>query len=418
MGIIFLTNSISPHQLPFCAELAKRFCHGAMAYLYTEPMSEGRIKLGWCASVGDFGLKIEYWPSEHNSGDVENCDLLIADIRDIAIFNKRAKRAARTFYISERWFKPPFGILRLLHPKYLMMAYRLVRLLKSSPGFLYLPQGIHAARDMARLCGLLAGDLRCLFRAPKLDFEKCPGGRIWLAQGREDPKAQRKYCLGKMRMWGYFVEPSKYPCQRSQSEDSNNNSKLATPNSPTKLTQSQLTTHNCLRVLWVGRLLKLKRVDTIIRAVGEIAKSQSPSNSNSNSNFHIQLDIYGTGTEETKLKKLAAKYGEAIKFYPPVPIDEVRKLMHNHDVYVLSSNAYEGWGAVVSEALEEGMKVLGTYEAGSSATILPDCNLFHAGNWRELLELLQANIKTIGIGEWTASNAAQVFANAIVKNEC
>ena len=103
---------------------------------------------------------------------------------------------------------------------------------------------------------------------------------------------------------------------------------------------------------------------------------------------------------------MAAKYGDKIKFYPPVTINEVRKLMREHDVYVLSSNGYEGWGAVVSEALEEGMAVIGTYEAGASATILPESNLFHAGDWRRLKMLLEGNVEKVGIGPWTAKSAA------------
>ena len=141
-------------------------------------------------------------------------------------------------------------------------------------------------------------------------------------------------------------------------------------------------------------------MDTIVHAVGELA-----------TRLNITLDIYGTGPEETKLKKVAAKYGDAIRFYPPVPIGEVRKLMRGHDVYVLASNGYEGWGAVVSEALEEGMRVLGTYESGASATILPKERLFHAGDWRALLRLLEresrGELPPCSIGEWTAAKAAE-----------
>ena len=384
MDIIFLTNSISPHQLPFCTELAKLLDASSMAYLYTEPMSEERLKLGWSHSVDNLDLKIEHWPSKRNRDEVENCELLIADIRDVEIFNKRAKRGASTFYISERWFKPPLGILRLLHPKYFMMAHRLIRLLRSSACFLYLPQGVHAARDMARLCGLFAGDLRCLFRAPKLDFERRPGGRIYIReQGIGNREQGEKYCLDKMRMWGYFVEEGRGKREVVRDE-------------------------TVLRVLWVGRLLNLKRVDTIVRAVGEHANLKRVDNSLPK----ITLDIYGTGPEETRLKKLAAKYGDCIKFYPPVPIDEVRKLMREHDIYVLASNAYEGWGAVVSEALEEGMKVIGTYEAGSSATILPKECLFKSGDYVVLRKMLadSAGLPLLDKEIWSAKNAATVFA--------
>ena len=135
----------------------------------------------------------------------------------------------------------------------------------------------------------------------------------------------------------------------------------------------------------------------------------------------ITLDIYGTGPEENRLKKMAAEYGDAIKFHPPVPITEVRRLMREHDVYVLGSNGYEGWGAVVSEALEEGMKVIGTYEAGSSATMLPESCLFHAGDWRRLSRLLaqcaeekcHTALKGQGIGDWTANRAAEWLVGCV-----
>ena len=62
---------------------------------------------------------------------------------------------------------------------------------------------------------------------------------------------------------------------------------------------------------------------------------------------------------------------DMVMFMPAQPMEKVRELMREHDLFVLASNAYEGWGAVVSEALEEGMRVLGTFEAGASAAILP-----------------------------------------------
>jgi glycosyltransferase involved in cell wall biosynthesis len=98
-----------------------------------------------------------------------------------------------------------------------------------------------------------------------------------------------------------------------------------------------------------------------------------------------------------------------ISFHSPVAIDEVRKLMRKYDVYVLSSNAYEGWGAVVSEALEEGMKVVGTYEAGSSATMLPSDNLFYAGDWKALMNLLSTGVNSCSIGHWRVGNAASAI---------
>ena len=161
-----------------------------------------------------------------------------------------------------------------------------------------------------------------------------------------------------------------------------------------------------LRLLWAGRMLKLKRVDTVIRAVGGLSTSPAW--------VKIILDIYGSGPDESRLRKIAARYGDAIRFFPPVPIDEIRGVMREHDMLVLASDSNEGWGAVVSEALEEGLKVLGTHEAGASAAMLPKEDLFHAGDWRRLAELLRrcadekfaGTLKGQGIGEWTVRRAA------------
>lgn len=389
MDIIFLTNSISPHQVPLCAAMARRLRDGSVMYIYTEPITEDRQKLGWSGVSAEKALKISQFTKGCESRVVENCQVLLADIRDVRLFERRAEKGLITLYISERWFKPPIGILRMLHPKYFVMAWKFVKLLRCSDKLVYLSQGIHASRDMARLCGLFVGDLRCLFRAPKLDFEHKPGGRIYLASSslQLPTTTTTKYCLDKMRMWGYYVEPSKFDALPVQEAS------------------------DVVRVLWVGRLLNLKRVDTIVRAVGEHANLKRVDNSLPK----ITLDIYGSGPEEKRLKKMAAKYGDCIKFYPPVPIAKVRKLMREHNVYVLSSNAYEGWGAVVSEAIEEGMKVVGTYEAGSSATILPKECLFHAGDYAALIKLLQKSnmLPSVGNETWAAENAADALIHMI-----
>lgn len=384
MKCVLLTPWISPHQLPLAEAIVKLIGGGNFVYFYLEPPPPNHVLWGWDK------LGKEKWCRLGCIDDkvLLDCEVLLSGVRNVSLFKARAKLGKQTCYMSERWFKPPIGMFRLLHPKYLLMSWRLVKLMRQTPSFTYLPIGIHAARDMARLSGLFAGDLKCLFHRPELDFEKKPGGKIWLKNDGDG----KRYCLDKMRMWGYFVEPSQLP--------------------HAQLLHSPTSHSSTLKVLWVGRLLKLKRVDTIIRAVGELAKSQFPSNANSNSNFHIQLDIYGAGPEERRLKKMASKYGDCIIFHPPVSVVEVRDLMRSHDLYVLASNGYEGWGAVVSEALEEGMNVIGTYEAGSSATILSTDKLFHAGDWRCLMKKLSSQClekSTAGEFLWSANAAAKLF---------
>ena len=412
---VLYTNTISPHQLPLAKELAARVGDDNFRYIYTEVADKDHGGLGWTLDVPDWCIHASDAEADNW---LESADALLSGLRCFDLFERRAKKGLKSYYMTERWFKPPIGIFRLLHPRYFGYARRLCRMMGSGD-VVGLPIGIHAACDMARLCGLMHGDLRCLFRTPKLDFERKSGGRISLQLQTPTPTQSPKYCLDKMRMWGYFVEASRQSSvvsHQCQSQLSTNDYPLATNHYPLTTNDYPPTT---IKVLWVGRLLNWKRVDTIIRAVGELAVSSQQlavsddsTRSTRSTRLNISLDIYGTGPEETRLKKLAAKYGDVIKFYPPVPIEDVRRLMREHDVYVLASNAYEGWGAVVSEALEEGMKVIGTYEAGSSATILPGGCLFHAGDIKALLYKLE-NTFDIGvdISEWLPNSAAIALAN-------
>lgn len=363
MKFVFYTNSVSPHQLPLARELIRHLGVDDYRYVYTDEQTEERKKMGW-AGVADgcWPFVVRYDRSDKISSWLENADILMSSIRNLDLFESRAIRGLKTFYCSERWFKPinvggigregsrinlnlP-GWIRLFHPKRFSMAKRLAALIGNCNGFRYLPMGVWADKDMEFICRIF-GVNKFKYRA-------------------------------KRRLWGYFVEPAAGLLARS-------------------------STDARLRVLWVGRLLGLKRVDTIMRAVCAHAKLRRKDNSLKD----ITLDIYGTGPQERLLKKMSSGHGEVIKFHKSVSISEVRKLMHEHDVYVLSSNSFEGWGAVVSEALEEGMKVLGTYEAGASATILPETNLFHAGDWRRLQQLLESDIPDVGIGKWNARSAAK-----------
>ena len=368
MKFAFYTNIISPHQLPLAREIIARLGAATYRYVYLFDVGRERSSLGWGGDRPNWCVSAT---SSEGREWLENADFMLCGYRDIGVMERRAAKGLRTAYTSERWFKPWTGILRLLHPGYFWMACRFVRLIKTGK-VSYLPMGIWAARDMARLVGLFSGDLRCLYHTPKLDYAAEPMGAI------------RGYPW--MKLWGYFVAPATTVLIPAQEADE--------------------TQARALRVLWVGRLLRLKRVDTLFKAV-YAAQTRYP----------ITLTIVGQGPEQAHLAKLdrrlAKKYGVAspITVHAAVSVAEVRAFMRSHEVYVLPSNAYEGWGAVVSEALEEGMEVLGTYEAGSSATVLPQENLFHAGDWRTLRDKLVRYAETRqrrcqGIGMWSAKQAA------------
>ena len=303
-----------------------------------------RRKVGWKLEANYQNGPI----TEEADKRAEECEVLIEMIREMELMERRERKGLKTAFVSERWLKPLVvkgmrlpAILRLLVPSYCRMVRRFVRLM-DNPNFWVLPCGVHAARDFVRLYRLMKGDWRCLFRTPKVSIARELGGAV---DG-----------FPRMKLWGYFVEggSASKKCERGG---------------------------QVLKILWCGRMLDWKRVDVLIKAFKQASKQRE-----------MALQIVGEGPEQARLKRLAGDLGEeALKWSPGkisfsgyVPNSRVRELMHEADVYVMPSNAEEGWGAIVAEALAEGCPVISTWEAGSSATLLSNRRLYHAKSVKEL----------------------------------
>lgn len=376
------TNIISPHQIPLAKELVKRLGENNYHYFYTEKQHTQRREMGWKCEGNESWCQYV----DENEQKLQETFLLFSGLRSENIFSKRLSMGKITCYVSERWFKPPLGFLRMLVPSFYNMAKRFSHYLDSK-NFFYFPQGIHAARDMLRIYGLFHGDWHCLWNAPKVAFESKPGGRIIPLQKAIDNKllSSEDIIFGKKHgfvqipsdkwdkislddpyskyyLWGYFVEPSQFPPRVSNSNK---------------------------KILWVGRMLDWKHVETLVKSIPN----------------SMELNLYGHGPEEAKLHKIAAK-NKNIHFHDFVPISQVRNLMNNNDIYVLASDGGEGWGAVLNEAMEERMKVLATLESGAGATMLPIQLLFQSGNTKELKRKLQEEFPALSIGNWSVINAA------------
>ena len=362
MKLVFHSLYVSPHHLSFAREVATQLGSHEFRYIYVKPLTEERLKLGWGDTSQDW---ISFAETNESRDLLETCDVLVSGIRDIDLFERRCQQGLLTVYSNERWFKPIplFGLLipgwlRLFVPWYLRMAWRYVRLLRSDQPFYYFPISVWAARDMALMCRWFG----------KITFERRAGGRVW-AGGR---------LIEKFRMCAYFVDSSSQKNCVSQ----------------TKIISKERT------VLWVGRIIDVKRVGDIVNAVLLAMKK----------GVRIKLDIYGHGADEQRVRELA-KGHDNIQFHDPVPISEVRKIMREHDIYVLSSNAIEGWGAVINEAMEEGIRAIGTFDAGASSTLLPDSCLYKAGDIRALAKLLTNDIPCVEIGGWSCKAFADFLVN-------
>ncbi|MGA2248339.1 MAG: glycosyltransferase [Verrucomicrobiota bacterium] len=286
----------------------------------SEQTTSERVKLGWdwqdsepwILRIGENAAdRSKFWQWWAES------DVVICGERRLARFAERLQAGKLTFYMSERWWKPPIGMARLLDPRFAQMALRF-RWLAQSSQFHYLSNGAYAATDMRRLSSF--------------------PGRMW--------------------NWGYFtsVPDPLPPCLKREGP---------------------------IQILWAGRMLAWKRVDTLLRAFALLLRQAT----------NARLTLIGDGPHRGKLERLAQKLEivGGLDWSSSIPATQVRTRMRNAHVYVLPSSAYEGWGAVLNEAMSEGCAVVASEETGSAKTMLRhDENgfLFRAGSHRQLAGLL------------------------------
>jgi len=363
---------VSPHVVPLLDELVRQDPRIELKYVTTSWRGTAKsdsAKKGW----DDYG-KLDYVLNEDRDAEaakqaLEESEVLCSGFRIVDCFERRLKKNLRTYYMSERWFKPILireielipnrfcvrirlpGVIRMLVPSYRRTARRIVRLMEN-PNFLYLAIGVHAVRDIVRVQKILSGAWWYFFKVPKVNFERKLGGTV---EG-----------YPQIRLWDYSVKAGSRVVKPWPAEGS-------------------------IKALWVGRMLHCKCVPSVVKSVRGDDK--------------VQLTLLGSGDEMPICQRLA-RGASNVHFHEPVDLDGVRRLMREHDVLVFSSNDEEGWGAVVSEGIEEGMRVIGTYEAGSSATVLPESNLFHAGDVKRLKQLLHSDLAVIPAIDWSAESAA------------
>lgn len=337
MKIAFYLNVISPHQLPLAHEVVKIVGEENFKYVYAEDFLADRKAMGW----NDRDVPLWCVKGNEHTPELIDADLVYTGIRCVGLMARRSAMGKMTVYYSERWFKPisAFGLLL--------------------PGCLRLLSSRYL---------MMAWQMVKLLNTHTMRFLSCGP---WAAKDMIKIGLKPKQIVP----WGYFVASGRYP-------------------------KGRCIAGGKLRVLWVGMISHLKRVDTIVHAVSCL-------------DANVQLTIVGDGPNKRQIMQLAD--GCDVTFLQSQPIDEIREIMRQHDVYVFSSNGMDGWGAVVNEALEEGMYVIGTRETGSSAAILPDDAKYSCGDWKHLTKLLKSCVdkkncgvlKGQGIGEWSAEKAAE-----------
>lgn len=119
-----------------------------------------------------------------------------------------------------------------------------------------------------------------------------------------------------------------------------------------------------LKILWAGRFIDWKHPDHALRAVASLK----------NKGYDFTLNFIGRGEMEDELKVLSSSLGiaENVRFLGSMSPEEVQEYMKESDIFLVTSDYKEGWGAVVNEAMGAGSAVLASSALGSVPFLIND----------------------------------------------
>lgn len=189
---------------------------------------------------------------------------------------------------------------------------------------------------------------------------------------------------GKKLTWGYFPKVKEYQLDnlffRKKNFDENG--------------------EPMVRILWAGRFLKWKHPDYAIKVAKALKKKHIP--------FH--MDIVGGGELEEKLHTLVDKYQltKEVTFHGFQPPANVRRFMEEADVYLFTSDYYEGWGAVLNESMNSACAVVASHGIGAVPYLLQDGKngmVYRTGNVKELIEKVEILATDASLRKELATNA-------------
>lgn len=140
----------------------------------------------------------------------------------------------------------------------------------------------------------------------------------------------------KMYQWGYFPETKEYDIE-----------KLI----------AQKGIDGKLYILWAARFIDWKHPELPLKTAKYLKDAGIA--------FH--MDIVGGGELDGAVKTLhrELELSDCVKLVGFLTPDEVRKRMEKADIYLLTSDRKEGWGAVCNEAMNSGCAVVADHMVGA-----------------------------------------------------
>lgn len=213
----------------------------------------------------------------------------------------------------------------------------------------------------------------------------------------------------KMFRWGYFPETRIYETEKLMEGKGYGQEKK-------------------LSLLWAARMIDWKHPELAVETARYLSGRQL--------DFH--MNIIGDGELRAEMEKRVRDWGleEKVTLLGYRKPEEVRQYMEKADIFLLTSDRQEGWGAVANEAMNSGCALVADHMVGAAPYLIQNGDngfLYRDGRKDQLFSLTERLVRDrqlcrlFGImayetitGLWNAENAAEKLVRmmqAILRGE-
>lgn len=167
---------------------------------------------------------------------------------------------------------------------------------------------------------------------------------------------------GKCFKWGYFTALPKVISIGSKERTADLN--ISCESETYVEASSDVSTSGIAPLMWCSRYLMWKHPELPILLADRLKAK----------GFRFHLDMYGEGdlreTAERKVKSL--RLDDVVVFHNNMPNDILLAEMHEHEIFLFTSDKNEGWGAVANESMSNGCVLVGSDAMGSAPYLIKD----------------------------------------------
>lgn len=121
------------------------------------------------------------------------------------------------------------------------------------------------------------------------------------------------------------------------------------------------------RIMWCGRFLTWKHPELAIELANKLKEN----------GYKFDMDIFGgefgvakydRPYPESELRKMIDSYNlrDVVNLRGQMPNHRIVEEMRNHDIFLFTSDKYEGWGAVANESMASGCALVSSDKIGST----------------------------------------------------